>query len=164
MKDAHHNNTTTNNPGSSLGNPQNLNLHFNQPTPVNYRMISEPVSRNPVPHLENQAMSYNLGGQDIQMDSHPAPAPVSQVPFTPSAPASISGMSNSMMDESVLDAQTRSLIMESRRSSTSAAPQNMTGLSTPAPAPISGFAMSNSGAMTPDISRQVQEKLTFLDK
>lgn len=161
MKDAHQNG---NNPINVHANPQNLNLHFNQPTPVNYRMTTEPVLRNPVPHLENQAMSYNLGGQEMQMEPQSMPVQAPQVPFTPSAPPSVSGMSNSMMEESGMDAQTRSLILESRRSSTSAAPQNMTGMNTPAPAPISGFAKTNNGTRTPDITKQVQEKLTFLDK
>lgn len=163
MKDAHQNNANNIHPGVGLGHPQNLNMHFNQPTPVNYRIASEPVARNPVPLLESQAMSYNIGGQEMQMDPQVMSTQGSQVPFTPSAPPSVSGMGNQMMDESALDPQTRSLIMESRRSSTSAAPQPMTGLSTPAPAPMSGFAM-RTGAMTPDISKQVQEKLTFLDK
>ena len=149
MKDAHLN--------MQNANPQNLNLHFNQPTPVNFRMITEPVSRNPVPHLENQAMSYGGASQEMQLDAQNL-----QNTLPPSAPGSVIGMSNSAMEEGGLDSQTRNAAMEGRRSSASVAPPIMSGLSTPGPA-MSGFAMSNSGARTPDISRQVQDKLTFLD-
>jgi hypothetical protein len=149
MKDAHLN--------MQNANPQNLNLHFNQPTPVNFRMITEPVSRNPVPHLENQAMSYGGANQEMQLD-----AQTMQSSLPPSAPGSVIGMSSSMMEEASADLQTRTAAIETRRSSASVAPPIMSGLSTPGPA-ISGYAMSNSGARTPDISRQVQDKLSFLD-
>lgn len=102
-------------------------------------------------------MSYGGASQEMQLDAQNL-----QNTLPPSAPGSVIGMSNSAMEEGGLDSQTRNAAMEGRRSSASVAPPIMSGLSTPGPA-MSGFAMSNSGARTPDISRQVQDKLTFLD-
>jgi hypothetical protein len=142
-------------------NQAGMNVNYNQPTPVNFR-LAEPVSKNPVPHLENQAMSYSVGTQDMQMEPQAMSLSTSQASFAPSGAGSKQG-SGSRMEDMITDPQARSLILESRRSSTSTGPA-LAGLNTPGPAQKpAGYAVNN-GSMTPDISKQVQEKLTFLDK
>lgn len=159
-------------------NSQASNVNYNQPTPVNYR--AEPVVQNPVPHLENQAMSYGgVGIHDVQTEVRQMLTQEPPVAFGATGLGIMHARSATAqnVDEMMVDAQNQNVNATSRRSSisvnrmtgmsTPAANSSggpMTGVNTPAHSAVHTFPLNPAGApRTPDISKQVQEKLNFLD-